>query len=126
MNLQKSIYCFSLAMLAITACKTTAPNQTASSTPTKPALDCGAEVPTYAVDIKPILDQHCNSCHGQRSPKGYNFKTYENVVKAAGDKEFLGSIKWEGYYDHMPAKAAKLDDQIIKKIECWVNSGMKQ
>ncbi|HRG51854.1 MAG TPA: hypothetical protein PLL00_03390 [Bacteroidia bacterium] len=125
MTLKKSIYSIALATLIMIGCKTTPPVQTTTTTPPKPVLDCGTTVLTFAGDIKPILDQHCNKCHRDRSPGGYNFSTYENTVKAAGDKEFLGSIKWEGYYDHMPAMAAKLDDATIKKIECWVNTGMK-
>lgn len=125
MTLKKSFYCIALVSLTIAGCKTTQPNQTTSTTPAKPPLDCGTQTMTYIADIKPILDQHCNKCHSDRSPGGYNFKTYENTVKAAGDKEFLGSIKWEGHYDHMPAMAAKLDDSTIQKIECWVKNGMK-
>jgi len=125
MTLKKSIYFIAFTAIILGGCKTSQSGQTNATPATKPVLDCGTAVPTYLVDIKPILDQHCNKCHRDRSPGGYNFGTYENTVKAAGDKEFLGSIKWEGYYDHMPANAAKLDDGTINKIECWVNNGMK-
>jgi len=126
MTVQKSFYFIASVTLIIVGCKSTQPTPTTTTLPpAKPIVDCGTEIPTYAVDIKPIMDQHCNSCHGENSPGGYNFSTMDNTMRAAQAKAFLGSIKHEGHYDQMPARAAKLDDLTIRKIECWVNTGMK-
>ena len=126
MNLQKSLYSIAFVTIIIAGCKTTPPNQT-TTTPTtseKPTLDCGTQSPIYTADIKPILDQHCNSCYGERGAAGYSFLSMDDIKRAVKNGALLGSIKWEKGFDHMPARAAKLDDTTIKKIECWINSGM--
>lgn len=124
MNTRKFLIAVSLAPLMLIGCKTTKPSETTSAT--KPKVDCGTEIPVYTTDIKPILDIHCNNCHGKRAAGGYDLRVMADITRAASNGDLLGTIKWEGHYPHMPAQAPKLDDATIKKIECWIQTGMKQ
>jgi cytochrome c5 len=125
MNIRSSIICTLFIASVIFGCKTTQ-NSTASDVkPTTSAVDCGSQIPSYESDIKPIFDKNCNHCHGERSAGGYDLRKIADITKAANKGELLGTIKWEAYYPHMPVKADKLDDATIKKIECWVQNGMK-
>src|SRR5581483_1896350 len=41
---------------------------------------------TYATDIKPIFDNNCTECHGEKNPKGkLNLTTLEGVLKGSKD-----------------------------------------
>ena len=124
MNTRKLLIVFTIAPFFVVGCKIT--KKPAETATTKPKVDCGTTIPLYEADIKPILDTNCNSCHGKRAAGGYDLRVMDDITRAANNGELLGTIKWEGYYPHMPARAAKLDDATIKKIECWIQTGMKQ
>ncbi len=113
-----------IIILAIYSCKTTQPAET-TVTKTPPKIDCSSQIPVYQLDIQPILEKNCNLCHGEQSAGGYDFRDLDDIMRSANNGSLLGSIKWDGYYSHMPARADKLDDFTIKKIECWINTGMK-
>ncbi len=83
--------------------------------------------PTYAADIKPIIDESCgNSCHSaKRKAHGIDLSSFEGVKDAAADKSFLGAINHEKGFDKMPRMRGKLDDATIEKITCWVRGGMQ-
>lgn len=123
MNIRASITCSLFITVVIIGCKTTQPSATV--TIPKATVDCGSQIPAYEPDIKPIFDKHCNNCHGERSAGGYDLRKMADITKAANKGELLGTIKWEEHYPHMPVKADKLDDATIRKIECWVQNGMK-
>lgn len=125
MNICKISIAILIAPFLVIGCKTTKPAETTATT-TKPKVDCGTQIPVYTTDIKPIFDTHCNSCHGKRAAGGYDLRLMEDITRGANNGELLGTIKWEGHYPHMPARANKLDDATIKKIECWIQTGMKQ
>ena len=109
--------------IAVIACKTTEPAKT-STVPVKIALDCSASsTASFAKDIKPIFDQYCVSCHGDAG--GYDFTTFADISRAAKNGDLLGTIKWQHRFPKMPANSAQLDQDIINKIECWINNGLK-
>lgn len=89
-------------------------------------LDCSNKAVTYSADIKPILEANCTKCHNANEKAGYNFLKIEFVKKSVADGHLLGTIKHQKGFDKMPAYAAKLDQAIIDKIECWINNGMKE
>jgi cytochrome c5 len=88
-------------------------------------LDCSGKAYTFLADIKPIMDQHCVRCHNTNMKAGYNFYDEAFVKKAASSGYLLGTIKHQKGYDAMPAGGPQLDQSLIDKIECWINSGMK-
>lgn len=87
---------------------------------------CDTTSTAYSAEIKPILDQFCNTsgCHNATSvAAGYNFESYDNVKNAALGSRFLGSIRHESGFSSMPKGSDKLTDCQIQKIEIWVRKG---
>jgi mono/diheme cytochrome c family protein len=120
--MKKIFVSISVIALSLAACKT------AEKVPVveKPKpVDCANAFFTYAADIKPIIDQNCAGCHNVNMKAGYNFRELSYVKKSAENGSLLGTIKNEKGYPHMPATGEQLDPQVISKIECWVNNGMK-
>lgn len=106
----------------LAACKTS--KKTTEAPPKPVALDCTTKAFTYAVDIKPIMEQYCTGCHGRAG--GYNFTLTADVMRAAKNGALLGTIKRQSGFPQMPPNAAQLDATVIAKIECWINNGMKE
>ena len=121
--MKKIIVSITVITLALAACKTAEKTPTVVEKP-KP-VDCTTATYTYAVDIKPIIDQYCAGCHNVNMKAGYNFRELSFVKKSAENGSLLGTIKNEKGYMHMPATGEQLDAAIVSKIECWVNNGMK-
>lgn len=121
--MKKIIITSTIIASILVACKSTK-----QPTTTAPAvtLDCSNKALTYSTDIKPIMEANCTKCHNTNEKAGYNFLKIEFVKKAVADGHLLGTIKHQKGFDKMPAYAAKLDQAIIDKIECWINNGMKE
>lgn len=92
-------------------------------------IDCTGLTPKYSTDIAPIINSSCaqGGCHdsGTRAG-GYNLSSYANVVAGTKNSNFLKSIKHEGGVEKMPQGSAKLADDVIKKIQCWIQNGTPQ
>ena len=80
---------------------------------------------TYTTDIEPIMKEYCTRCHNSNEKAGYNFTQVDFVKKGALNGDLLGVIKHSAKYDAMPLGRDKLSQDIIDKIECWINNGMK-
>lgn len=109
--------------IVFAACKTSKPIEKKETAVVKP-LDCGTMSVSYITDIKPILEQNCNRCHGRAG--GYNFAEKADVTRSAQNGTLLGTIKWQHGFSKMPAGATQLDAATIAKVECWINNGMKE
>ena len=122
-NLMKKALVMSIACaFFIVACKTA--KTTTTNTEKKP--DCSSQMAlSYAADIKPIFENQCNNCHSNGGRGGYDFTIADDVNRAAKNGALLGAVKHQSGYDPMPARAPKLDDMTISKLECWINNGMK-
>lgn len=107
----------------IAACK--APQKTATTTPPL-KVDCTNKNYSYAADIKSIIESNCSKCHNSNNKAGYNFLTLESVKKGVQNGELLGTIKFLKGYPKMPKMAPQLSQELIDKIECWINNGMKE
>ncbi|MEP7170307.1 MAG: hypothetical protein ABI855_13130 [Bacteroidota bacterium] len=112
--------------LLISSCKTT--HSATATTTASPGISCSGITPTYAADIKPIVDANCgSSCHSaEKQAHHLDLSTYETVKEESGKPEFLGAIKHEGEFTPMPKNHPKLDDSSIQKIHCWVQNGSPQ
>ena len=102
------------------ACKTTK-----QTTTTVAPVDCSNKNYTYEADIKSIIENNCSKCHNSNNKAGYNFLTLESVIKAAKNGDLLGTIKHQKGFTKMPLMKPQLPQELIDKIECWVNNGMK-
>ena len=80
----------------------------------------------YSVDIVPIMDNSCVSCHSGSVPAGnIDLSTYSNVKVYADGGSLLGSIAHENGYSSMPKNQNMLDDCTISKVLAWINQGSK-
>ena len=91
--------------------------------------------PSFARDVKPILDKRCASCHGTRKKGGYSVADY-NAVMTSGDNapvivagdaansilvQMLRGIKTDAGGQMPPSRPLK--EEQIGLIERWVNQG---
>ena len=87
---------------------------------------CDSLSPNYTDHIKPVLDNLCAPCHISASEGGINISTYASAKAAGGQAAFLKSIKHEAGVSPMPKNAAKLADNTIQLIECWIENGFPE
>jgi hypothetical protein len=121
--MRKSIFFISVLTLVI-ACGSKKQMGSAESV----KLNCAEKEWSYKNDILAILEPNCASsgCHNDKSRKhNISVLNIDDVKRAAQKGELLGTIKHEKGYPKMPMFKTKLNDADIQKIECWVNSGMK-
>jgi mono/diheme cytochrome c family protein len=93
------------------------------------------ENPSFAKDVKPILDAKCLNCHGKRVKGGYKVDTYANVM-TSGDKapvivagnaanstlvQMLHGVKTPAGGQMPPGRPLKPEQ--IALIERWINQG---
>lgn len=126
----KTLQSILIALLIFATLTTTV--RSASNNTAQDPLNCPEKALTFNEDIKQIFNKHCTRCHNKNEREGFNFHKVEFVKKAAQSGKLLGSIKHiQGYQPmprHLPSlkMASKLDKKNIDKIECWINSGMKE
>lgn len=88
--------------------------------------DCAVTSPTYRLQVKPLLERYCNSCHAGASPSGgINLATYENLVITAKNGRLLGSIQHQSGYSPMPQGGSKLSACDIDLVKKWIETGAK-
>lgn len=81
---------------------------------------------TFSVNVLPLLDQRCNSCHSGSSPSGGIVLTnYTEVMKSVNNGKLIGSINRNPGFVPMPKNNAKLSDCQIQTIQLWIDSGAK-
>lgn len=88
---------------------------------------CDTSNITYSVDIVPIFDQNCYSCHSSSTMPTYrgnlNLEIFDHVLREVNDGKLLQYIKHEPGSIPMPYGGTKLSDCNINKIEKWINLG---
>jgi hypothetical protein len=85
---------------------------------------CDLSQVTYALTVRPILQQHCYSCHTSSFPSGdVALDEYTGVKKQMDNGKLLGSIKHQPGHIPMPAGGPKLSDCNIARITKWFDSG---
>jgi hypothetical protein len=89
-------------------------------------VDCTGITPTYNNGVRAIMESSCATvgCHvGQFPGGGIDLSTYATVKSASLNGKVLQSIKHESGADAMPQGAAKLPNDVIKIVECWIQNG---
>lgn len=86
--------------------------------------ECDTINVTYALTIRPIIQNSCLGCHSGASPSGgIRLETHSDVVAVVNNGKLLGAIRHEQGYSAMPKNGAKLNDCYIKQIEKWIKNG---
>ncbi len=91
----------------------------------------------YAGRIKPLLTQHCVSCHGAAKPRG-GLRLDTAAAALAGGKggpavlpgkgaesPLIEALRGDGATDRMPLNRPPLAEAEIKLIETWIDQGAK-
>jgi hypothetical protein len=115
--MQKILIIFSLSIFCFSCSKDKVEEVTIS------AEDC-PETISYTNDIQTFLDINCTTsgCHNANSnAAGYTLETHSQVEEHADI--ILSVIRHESGFSAMPQGAAKLSDEVIRKMECWINQG---
>ncbi len=83
-------------------------------------IDCTGSTPTYAVDVKPLVNGNCltSGCHDAGSKNG-DYTTYKGLQTVAMNGTLEKRVVTEKTMP--PMGALSLADR--KKIKCWVLSG---
>lgn len=92
-----------------------------------PNETCDTTNVTYSIDIKPIFEQNCYSCHSSSAQTLYgnlNLEDFDNIQRVVDDGHLLKNIKHEPDGIPMPKGGGKLSDCNILKIENWINQGI--
>ncbi len=82
---------------------------------------------TFSVDVKPILENNCYSCHSNTTATiggGIKLENYADVKVYATNGSLIGSITHSNGFQPMPDGAPKLDDCKITTIRNWIDAGM--
>lgn len=83
--------------------------------------------PLFSIDVAPLLDSRCISCHSYASSSGPGggilLDSYTAVKKQADSGKLLGSIQHASGYSAMPKNSGKIPACEIQKIQNWISSG---
>ena len=105
-----------LSSIAFSCAKEKVPTTVLDTSSCKPNV-------SYLNEIKPIISNHCVSCHSSKNPNGgYDLTNYDGLTKNVS--KVLGSMKQDGTVESMP-QGYKVADSLIQKLNCWINQGFK-
>lgn len=101
---------------------------------TTPAIDAGAPVPTFAVDVEPIIQAKCQNCHHDGGIAPFPLVSYEDVTSHGYNAQRRVTARemppW-GAFDtddcklqHKLKDDLRLGDDQISTISRWVDAGM--
>ncbi|MGV3503151.1 MAG: c-type cytochrome [Adhaeribacter sp.] len=86
--------------------------------------NCNQSQVTYALTVKPILQQNCYSCHSGGFVQGnVHLDDYNGVKTQMDNGKLLASIRHEPGHPPMPQLAPKLSDCNIALIAKWFDAG---
>lgn len=87
-------------------------------------VNCNQGQVTYALTVKPILQQNCYSCHSGGFAQGnVHLDDYPGVKTQMDNGKLLASIRHEPGHPPMPQLAPKLSDCTIALIAKWYDAG---
>ncbi len=89
--------------------------------------NCDTTNVTFSSSVKPILEQHCFSCHSNSTAAffGDNIKLedYTDAKLRADEGSLYGAVAHLGSYSPMPKGAQKIGDCKISVIRIWADAG---
>ncbi|NUM51882.1 MAG: hypothetical protein HUU48_12290 [Flavobacteriales bacterium] len=125
MKLKNIITAITCLIIGITSCK-----KESNITDYAEQATCTGTTPTYTADVATILNTNCatSKCHNASSAKAkINLSDYNNAsAQFRNNKRNLASVHHEKGIKKMPEGRAKLSDEIINKLDCWVKNSCPQ
>lgn len=89
-----------------------------------PTTECSTLNMSYEMDILPILQKDCYSCHSAATNFGnITLEGYNKLIPYVNSGALLGVIQHELGFSFMPKGGAQLLDCEIAKIESWIKDG---
>ncbi len=86
--------------------------------------ECFSGEVSYTVDIAPILELSCTSCHNAGfSSGGISVDGYDDVKNVVDLGRLLGPLRHDAGFSPMPRGAPKLDDCSITLFQEWIAQG---
>jgi hypothetical protein len=95
----------------------------------------GKETISFSKDVAPVLAQNCLGCHGANQPRN-NFRllTFEGLLQGGdggspimpgkgADSFLIKKLKGTASGQRMPVNLPPLSDDVIAKIEKWIDEG---
>ncbi|MEO6329452.1 MAG: hypothetical protein ABIO55_10980 [Ginsengibacter sp.] len=78
----------------------------------------------YSLNVLPILQNNCYSCHGNGQLEGgINLDGYNNLKIQVTNNNLINAITHAPGYTPMPNGLPKLPSCDISKIDAWIKSG---
>jgi hypothetical protein len=78
----------------------------------------------YSLNVRPVLEQQCYSCHSSSSPSGgIAMGTYNADKAIAANGKLYGSVNHASGYSPMPQGQAKMEPCTIGIIKKWIDAG---
>jgi mono/diheme cytochrome c family protein len=91
---------------------------------------CDTSKVTYSGTVMPILRANCLDCHGtsgyEFSGGGVNLEDFNSFKARIEEGAVMGAVTHSRGYSPMPKSGGKLDTCSIKKVQIWIDNGMKQ
>jgi mono/diheme cytochrome c family protein len=96
-----------------------------------------AQAVDYARQIRPLLDKHCTSCHGQEDQQsGLRLDAGKLIVEGgdrgaavipgrSGESLLIKALRGEGDLKRMPFESDPLGDDEIALLSRWIDEGAK-
>lgn len=102
------------------------------------AAATGKETVSFSRDVAPVLADTCFNCHGggQQTRAGFNLVTFNGLLKGgdsgapivpgkSADSLLIKKLKGTAEGNRMPQNLPPIPDNIIAKIEKWIDEGAK-
>jgi hypothetical protein len=90
------------------------------------SLTCDTTNVSYSLDVVPILQINCYSCHAGANPfAGINLDSYTALKIQADKGDLSNAVRHTGNVTPMPYGLPQLDACNVNTIVAWVNQGTK-
>jgi hypothetical protein len=112
--------------LFISSCTKTSADQLTNNSAGGGGTSCDTAQMKYSIDILPLLQAHCYSCHGNGNTGGsggISLDGYINLKPYASSGVLQGNITHSTGFVGMPFGEPKMDDCTINKIIDWISQG---
>jgi uncharacterized membrane protein len=91
----------------------------------KGATTCDTTNVSYSLQVVPILQNNCYSCHsGSTPPTGIKLDTYTSLKVFASNGFLSAAVQHTGTVTPMPYGLPQLPSCEVNTIVAWVNQGM--